>query len=286
MSDMQDETPKYPWFSEPIRGVIDGLVFRLYKKSLRTRTELLLVIDESTHFDSINTHRTVIRELARDLTDDMASSLGNSYQGNIYALHLWNRDGMGWQHIAVFLNFLCHAWTFEAYSDEQKRAQLVGESAYLKGDPSGRGYLAGLGGMLLLFIFNSLGRGIDDLDVWMQLAEDHLAEHQWPIGLTSEPFGAASIRDRVKYLREQMDGGQTIISEYDANFNQLDYAIYASHLRGTFEAANAVLKSRTHSDWQKKKAFVQHRLQALIEEWETSSEPRIVQMRELLKKSG
>jgi len=279
---MDKNSPKNAYISKP-ESIADGVVVRMLLEDGVPRMQVVLVIGEYTNFDSISRNRTAIKDLFRFLNSQQGNDLNYKYMDNLYALIQWHEEGISWGKVTTILNYLGFALTLGAYDESQNMgepATKLGESQDLISDPS---FVASFGGVGLMYIFLALRMTLEDFNSWMEQGYECLKEDRFNVDVTLEPFDIDRIKDKVRYFQDCINAGKITIPKDDLFWNPLEHSIYYLILKGYFIKIDKLLDQEGLKGWEKNKPFLQSWVAKISEKWAGSQDPRINEMREILK---
>jgi hypothetical protein len=272
--------------SEPI-NIADGVAVRMLIEleshikieGYKPRIQLVLVINEDTHFDSINRNRKKLKEILRNLDKDQGSIIGIEQMENRYGIVQWREEGISWGRLTMILNYLSFALTLAAYDERHmgESLEMIGGSQKIIGKLR---LVYSDGGIWLRSIFSALGMTFEDLIPWIKQGYEYLAEDRFDLEITSNPFKKQRVIDKVGYFLERIKEGIITISENDLHWNALEHIIYYLNLKGYFTKIDELLDKEGMKDWTRNKPFLQSWRVRIFEKFEGSQDPRDIAIRE------
>lgn len=277
---MVEDSHKNAYISESFH-IVEGVFVRMLIEDGVPYGQMVLVVDRNTKFDQINKNRKLIFKFLNSMESNIGSDLNYKYEENLYALLQWHEQGIGWEKLAIILNYLCYVLTYCAYTQRNDvHAEISEELQETISEPS---FVASLGGAGISFIFLSIGMTLYELNTWMKRGYEYLAGDRFDFEITEDPIKWERVRDKVRYFHDGIEANKIWISEEDSHWNSLEFTIYIMSKKGFFTKLLILLDKEQSVGWKRNKTFLLKWMNGIFVKWENSQDPKIIRFRETVK---
>lgn len=256
----------------PIKYLSNGIGLRLLTvvEDFGIRTQLVLIIEETTNKTQVYNSFTNIEAHRDDLITQMGSDFSNKSDYVLLELSRMNDRDFGYGKIAKILNYRCIALICCAYYTGANYEQVG---------------TWGIGILGLHYLFDGLRLNEELLIELLEVGYEDLRHDRLPWKLKDGPFDRDRVKEPLRYFNKKIHEGKLVVNpELDESFISEEDTYLL--LNGWYEKANDLIKKNDLRYWNYHKKWISKWLDTLSREIESSSKKSVVIIRESIKSGG